>query len=35
MVPELKNFDWDSLNRLQAKDLISNPVSKAKIDPSD
>ena len=25
-----KGFDWASLNRLHEKDLISNPVSKAK-----
>jgi hypothetical protein len=25
-----KSFDWDALNRLHAKGLISNPVSKAK-----
>ena len=25
-----KDFDWDTLNRLHAKGLISNPVSKAK-----
>ena len=25
-----KGFDWDMLNRLHAKGLISNPVSKAK-----
>jgi len=25
-----KGFDWDSLNRLHVKGLISNPVSKAK-----
>jgi hypothetical protein len=25
-----KGFDWDTLNRLHAKGLISNPVSKAK-----
>jgi hypothetical protein len=25
-----KGFDWDSLNRLHAKGLISDPVSKAK-----
>lgn len=25
-----KGFDWDSLNRLHEKGLISNPVSKAK-----
>ena len=25
-----KTFDWDSLNRLFEKELISNPVSKAK-----
>lgn len=25
-----KSFDWDVLNRLHAKGLISNPVTKAK-----
>ena len=25
-----KSFDWDALGRLHAKDLILNPVSKAK-----
>ena len=25
-----KSFDWDALNRLHAKGLISDPVSKAK-----
>jgi hypothetical protein len=25
-----KGFDWDTLNRLHAKGLISGPVSKAK-----
>src|SRR3977135_3074646 len=25
-----KGFDWDTLNRLHAKGLISNPVGKAK-----
>ena len=25
-----KGFDWDTLNRLHATGLISNPVSKAK-----
>jgi hypothetical protein len=25
-----KGFDWESLNRLHAKGLISDPVSKAK-----
>jgi hypothetical protein len=25
-----KSFDWDTLNRLHAKGLISDPVSKAK-----
>ena len=25
-----KGFDWDTLNRLHAKGLISNPVSKSK-----
>jgi hypothetical protein len=25
-----KGFDWDSMNRLHEKGLISNPVSKAK-----
>jgi Domain of unknown function (DUF6429) len=25
-----KGFDWDSLNRLHARDLISDPKSKAK-----
>jgi len=25
-----KGFDWDSLNRLHAKGLISGPVGKAK-----
>jgi hypothetical protein len=25
-----KGFDWDTLNRLHAKGLISDPVSKAK-----
>jgi hypothetical protein len=25
-----KGFDWDMLNRLHAKGLISNPVSKSK-----
>jgi hypothetical protein len=25
-----KDFNWDSLNRLHAKGLISDPVSKAK-----
>jgi Domain of unknown function (DUF6429) len=25
-----KGFDWDSLDRLHARDLISNPKSKAK-----
>ena len=25
-----KSFDWDAMNRLHEKDLISNPVSKAK-----
>jgi hypothetical protein len=25
-----KGFDWDTLNRLHAKGLISNPVNKAK-----
>jgi hypothetical protein len=25
-----KGFDWDTLNRLHAKGLISNPVSKVK-----
>jgi Domain of unknown function (DUF6429) len=25
-----KGFDWDTLNRLHAQSLISNPVSKAK-----
>jgi len=25
-----KGFDWDTLNRLQAKGFISDPVSKAK-----
>jgi len=25
-----KGFDWDTLNRLHAKDLISDPKSKAK-----
>jgi hypothetical protein len=25
-----KTFDWDSLNRLFEKGLISNPISKAK-----
>jgi len=25
-----KSFDWDALNRLHAKGLISNPVNKAK-----
>jgi hypothetical protein len=25
-----KGFDWDTLNRLYAKGLISDPVSKAK-----
>jgi hypothetical protein len=25
-----KGFDWDALNRLHAKGLISDPVSKAK-----
>ena len=25
-----KGFDWDTMNRLYEKDLITNPVSKAK-----
>lgn len=25
-----KSFDWDSLNRLHEKNLICNPISKAK-----
>lgn len=25
-----KSFDWDALNRLHAKELISDPVSKSK-----
>jgi hypothetical protein len=25
-----KSFDWDAMNRLHAKDLIFDPVSKAK-----
>jgi len=25
-----KSFDWDAMNRLHAKGLISDPVSKAK-----
>jgi len=25
-----KGFDWDTMNRLHEKDLISNPISKAK-----
>ena len=25
-----KSFDWDALNRLHEKDLISDPISKAK-----
>ena len=25
-----KGFDWDALNRLHAKELIGNPVGKAK-----
>ncbi len=25
-----KSFDWDSLNRLHEKNLISNPVNKTK-----